>query len=349
MCLLGERKITTRTGTPRTVINDIAERAGVSIATVSRVLNNRPEVADATREKVMNTLRELGYMSNRYARVLVSGQINYIGFSIPRVEHFVQILQGVTDAVDEQDANLVLCPTDYEHDREVSLLERIQARGVDGALIVLPSESSEELQELSQHGSPFVVIEPRFPLNDHIPYVTATNMSGGRSAAEHLIALGHKRIAVITGPTSWSSSIDRLAGYHSVLFAHGLQNIPDLVRESDLTQEGGYRVACDLLQLSPRPTAIFCFNDLMAIGALRAARELGLRVPEDLSIIGFEDAPFASIVTPALTTIHQPSYEMGRVAVNLLYRLLEGEPLEATRVELSTRLLVRDSTARCHL
>lgn len=342
---MGEKKVSTRTGTPRAVIWDIAERSGVSIATVSRALNNRPDVAEATREKVMNAVRELGYVNNRYARTLVSEQINYIGFTVPRVEDFTQVLQGVSDAIDEHDANLVLCPTGYEHDREVSLLERLQAGGVDGALLVLPSEDTMELSEVRKRGYPFVVIEPRFPLSDDIPAVTTANMPGGRAAANHLVALGHRRIGVITGNASWSATIDRLAGYYSVLYTAGISNHKELVREADLSREGGYQAANVLLNLASPPTAIFALNDAMAVGVLRAARERGLRVPEELSVIGFGNDPCAADVTPGLTTIHLSSYELGRVGVDLLYRLIEGETLDVTRIELSTRLTVRESTA----
>lgn len=342
---MGEKKVATGTGTPRAVIWDIAQRSGVSIATVSRALNNRPDVAEATREKVMNAVRELGYVSNRYERALVSSQISYIGFTVPRVEDFTPILQGVSDAVDEHDANLVLCTTSYEHDREVSLLARLQAGGVEGAILVAPSESTEELLELHKRGYPFVVICPRTPLSDDIPVVTATNMHGGRAAAEHLVALGHRRIGVITEPAGWYTTVDRLAGYHSVLFGAGIQNHAELLFEAEPTREGGYQAARALLALATPPTAIFAFNDMMAVGVLRAARECGLRVPEDLSVIGFNDDPCASDVMPTLTTIRLSAYELGRVGVDVLYRLIDGEPLAVTRIELSTRLIIRESTA----
>ncbi len=344
---MSAKKDSERRGPSRAVIWDIAQQSGVSIATVSRVLNGRPDVSISTREKVLGYVRELGYVSNRHARALVSGRVSYIGFMVPKIEHFTQVLAGATEAVEERDAHIVVCPTRHEHEREISLLGQLQAGGADGALLVLPTESSAELVQLRQQGYPFVVIDPRFSLDEGIPVVATANMGGGRVATEHLVALGHKRIGVITGPPGWCDSLDRLAGYHSVLFASGIANVPELVREGDFTHEGGYRAARQLLALSKRPTAIFAFNDDMALGAIRAAQEHSLAVPADLSVMGFADSPFAAMANPSLTSVFQPSYELGRSAVNLLYRILDGEQLEATRIELSTRLIVRASTTAC--
>ena len=330
----------------RAVIWDIAHRSGVSIATVSRVLNGRPDVSDATRERVMDSIRELGYVSNRHARALVSGRTSYIGFTVPKVEHFLLILEGATEAIAEHDAHLVVCPTGYEHEREVSLLERLQRGGTDGALLVLPSENVNDLLQLRRRDYPFVVIDPRFPLSDEIPVVSTANILGGRAATEHLISLGHRRIGAITGYANWCATIDRLAGYHSALITAGLQPSPKLIVTSDFTIDGGYQAAQSLLSLDERPGAIFAFNDDMAVGVLRAAQERGIRVPDDLSLIGFDDTKYARVVTPPLTTIRQPLAELGRAGVEVLYRILNGQQLDATRMELSTRLVVRASTAR---
>ncbi|SRR5579883_206473 len=331
----------------RTAIRDIAARAGVSVATVSRVLNGRPDVAPATRNVVLRYIRESGYVSNRSARGLASGRSGLIGLTVPRVfgEYFTQIIAGAAEALYERDARFILCPTEHQRDREVSLLERVMHGTADGAVLILPSESAAELAQLRRRGFPFVVIDPPVPVGDDIPVIAVANWAGGKLATEHLIALGHRRIAVITGPAAWSASIDRLAGYHSALLAAGLPIVPDLVCEADFTIAGGYNMARRFLSRADRPTAIFAQNDLMAVATLRAALEMGLRVPDDLSIVGFDDVEPASLVNPALTTVSQPLQEIGRLAVTVLFRQLAGETLDARRVELSTRLVVRASTA----
>jgi len=334
-------------GVTRAAIRDVAALAGVSIATVSRVLNDRPDVAPATRELVLNYVRDLGYMSNRNARALAGKQTGLIGLVVPfaRDGFFSEIIEGASEAVYERDARLVLCPTHHHKGREVSMLEHLMHGTTDGSLLVLPLESIAELREIQRVDLPFVVIDPSTPLDEDVPVVAATNWAGGRKATEHLIGLGHTRIGVITGFRGWCASIDRLAGYHSALMAAGIPIIPEYVREADFWIEGGGRAARELLALPSRPTAIFAMSDAMAVGTLAAARELGIQVPAELSVVGFDDIAMAALAYPALTTISQPLQEMGRLAVTLLYRQIAGQPLDANRAELSTKLVVRDSTA----
>lgn len=331
----------------RLVIRDIAALAGVSVATVSRVLNGRPDVSSATRDMVRRHIRERGYVTSRTARALASGRTGLIGLTVPyMVDHyFAQILTGATEAVYERDARLVVCPTRSEHDREVSLLERLMHGTTDGALLIAPSETPAELAALRRRAYPFVVVDPPDTLDEDIPVVCAAGWSGARTATEHLIALGHTRIGAITGARGQRASRDRMAGYQAALFAASLPVNPALVVESDFSIEGGYRAALHLLAQGDAPSAIFAFNDNMALGVLRAARERGLDVPRRLSVVGFDDLEMAALVTPELTTVRQPLQEIGRVAAGVLYRLLDGQPLDATRIELSTRLVVRASTA----
>jgi len=330
----------------RATIRDIADRAGVSIATVSRVLNGRPDVAPDTREAVLEVARQLRFSTNRSARSLSGGRTGLIGVTIPIVHaaYFAFILSGASEALYEEDLRAVLCPTQHEHDREVDLLGRLMHGTTDGALLMLPSETPEELQALRDFGYPFVVVDARAPLHEGIPAVTAANSSGAKQAIAHLLDHGHRRIGVITGPRSWNASNERLIGYHAALAGGGLVPDPHLEVEGDFEHETGYAGATKLLSLPDPPTAIFAFNDDMAVGALNAALQRGLRVPEDLSIVGFDDSVQAQNVSPALTTVYQPLAEMGRMAVSLLTRILEGQRLEAVRVELGTRLIVRGTT-----
>jgi len=333
--------------THRVTIREIADQAGVSIATVSRVLNGRGDVSDETRDSVTRIIRDHGYTANRHARGLSAGRTGLVGVLVPLVfpQYFSFILAGAAEALAEQDLRVVLSPTGAVHEREVSLLDRLMHGLTDGALIVLPEESSEELARFLDQGYRFVVIDPRLPLDERIPSVSAAHTSGAHLAMGHLLELGHRRIAAITGPRGWVATEDRRRGYLAALAAAGILPRPELVVPSNFEIGGGVEAAEYLLDLPEPPTAIFAFNDNIAIGVTQVARARGLRVPEDVSVVGFDDIEHATIVTPALTTVRQPLAEMGRTAVSLLMRLLERQRFETLRVELATRLVVRDSTA----
>jgi LacI family transcriptional regulator len=260
--------------------------------------------------------------------------------------YFAAILSGAAEALYEQDMRMVMCPTLHHHEREVTLLDRLMHGTTDGAVLMLPEESNAELKVLRRKGYAFVIVDPRVTLDEGIPAVSAANASGARAATEHLLALGHRRIGAITGPRAYLASSERLNGYEGALAAAGVLPDPALVLESTFDIEGGARAAARLLDAAEPPTAIFAFNDDSAIGAMRVARERAIRVPEDLSIVGFDDSEIAAIVTPALTTVRQPMAEMGRMAVSLLVRILDHQRLEALHIELKTRLIVRNSTAR---
>ena len=327
-------------------IRQIADLAGVSIATVSRVLNGRGDVSEETRELVSRVIRENGYTANRSARGLSAGRTGLVGVLVPLVfpAYFSGILAGAAEALSERDFQIVLSPTGGEHEREVSIVDRLHGL-TDGALIILPEESSEELERLLDSGFRFVVLDPLMPLEERIPSVSAAHTSGADQAMKHLLDLGHRRVGQITGPPGWVATEDRRRGYRAALAAAGILPDPTLEQEAEPEIGPGRAAAEQLLDLPERPTAIFAFNDNIAIGAIQAARARGIRVPEELSIVGFDDIEHATIVTPALTTVRQPLAEMGRTAVSLLMRLLEGQRFETLHVELATRLVVRDSTA----
>ena len=331
----------------RATIRDIADLAGVSIATVSRVLNDRPDVARETRETVLQVVREHGFSTNRGARGLSSGRTGMIGLTLPLVAdaYFGPMLSGAAEALHERDMRIVLAPTLHEHDREVSLIERLMRGTTDGAILMLPEESAEELLTLQRQGFPFVVVDPREPPPDGIACVAAMHASGAKQAAEHLLALGHRRIGAIAGTPGWYATEERLAGFRAALAGAGILLDPELVVHSDWRIPRGTEAARELLSLPDPPTAIFGFNDNVAIGALHAARERGLSVPDDLSVVGFDDTEQAVIVTPRLTSVRQPLAELGRMGVSLLIRLIDGQRVDALRVELATQLVVRESTA----
>jgi LacI family transcriptional regulator len=343
----GSPLATARTPDRSLTIRDIAREAGVSIATVSRVLNDRPDVSDETREAVLDVVRRQGFSTNRSARALSNGRTGLIGVTLPLVAdaYFSPILSGAAEALYEQDMRAILCPTLHQHDREVGLIGRLMHGTTDGAIVLLPEESNEELAALQAQGYPFVVADPLVTLNDDIPCVSAAHASGAKQATEHLLELGHRRIAAITGPAGWVATEERRHGYYSALAGAGALPDPSLEVESNWKIDGGREAAAVLFDLPQPPTAIFAFNDNLAIGAMDAARARGLRIPHDVSIVGFDDTAEAAIVTPTLTTVRQPLAELGRMAVSLLARLLDKQRVEALRVELATRLIVRESTA----
>ena len=290
----------------RATIRDVAEAAGVSVATVSRVINGRPDVSPATRDAVLRVARAHNFTTNRSARALTVGRTGLIGLTLPYVDenYFTAILSGASEALYEQDQRILLCPTHHEHDREVTLLERLMNGTTDGAIILLPEESSDELRKLQDAGYPFVVADPRQPLDEGIPAVSATHSTGARVATDHLLRLGHRRIGLITGNVRLDGNGRAPRGVHDRA-GHGRGSVPLRARRRRAisTTESGYAAARRLLDRDDPPTAIFASNDNMAVGAMRAVLERGLRVPEDVSIVGFDDTEVARSVFPRLTTV----------------------------------------------
>ncbi|MDA0159858.1 substrate-binding domain-containing protein [Solirubrobacter ginsenosidimutans] len=257
--------------------------------------------------------------------------------------YFGLVLACVTDAAHEHGLLLSIASTQHEHARELELLEELAA-STDGAILILPEASGAELERAVPNGYPLAVVDPRVPVGDRIPSVAAAYRRGAYHAIEHLLALGHRRIGVISGPPGYAASVERAAGCREALADAGLTLDPDLWVEADFEIGPGAAGAAQLLDVADPPTAIFGCNDPIACGALRAARERGLRVPEDVSIVGFDDFPLAAATTPALTTIRQPMAEIGRAGVGLIVRQLGGRQSRGPQLELPTRLIVREST-----
>jgi LacI family transcriptional regulator len=270
-----------------------------------------------------------------------------VGVLIPYVRggYFPEILEGIAHAGYEHGLQLVLLPTQHDHAREVALLHRLMHGSTHGAVVILPEETTDELEQALNDRYPFVVVDPLLPLGDRIPTVSVAYRSGVEQAMEHLLTLGHRRIAAITGPPGWLATEERRAAFHASLAAAGIRPEPAFEVACDPQVGPGVQAAAALLDLPEPPTAIFAFNDSIAFGALRAARDRGLRVPDDLSVVGFDDIEPATLVMPALTTVRQPLSEMGRTAINVLIRLLERRTGETPHIALATRLVVRESTA----
>ncbi|HEY7416046.1 MAG TPA: LacI family DNA-binding transcriptional regulator [Ktedonobacteraceae bacterium] len=328
-------------------IAEIAARAGVSVPTVSRVLNNRPDVAPGTRERVERVIQESGFVHNRVSNILRRGSSGIIDMVVPGLDtlYSMEIVRGVSEVVERSELRLALSTTNNDVQREQQWLAKVLEGTTDGAILVLLHGLSSNLGELHRREIPFVVVDHRGELGTDIPSVSATNWSGGRVATEYLLSLGHRRIAVIGGGATLRCSIDRIAGYRSALEEAGVPIYPEYIRQGEFMQQTGYEQTCALLELPEPPTAIFAGSDLQAMGVYSALRARGITIPDMISVVGFDDIPLASLVTPALTSVRQPLVEMGRVATTMLLRLIAREPLDSIRVELATTLIVRESCA----
>ncbi len=327
-------------------IFDVARAAGVSYSTVSRIANNYEFVKPTTRERVEAAMRELGYVANVQARSLAGGRSQVIGLLVYDLasSYLVEIVRGIDDELSQLDYDLMLSTTHRRKHKEASVVSRLAQGVVDGLLIVLPRNLEAYVADLSQQHFPYVLID--YTGGDRASNaVRATNRVGGQAATDYLVGLGHRRIGCITGPLSVGCAQERLDGYAAALQAHGLAYDPALVVDGDFLEPSGHTALRTLLTLDQPPTAIFASSDSMAIGAIRAAAEAGLRIPADLSIIGFDDIPEAAADAVALTTIRQPLQEMGRIAVRLLIEHIENPDLPSSHIELPTRLIERNSCA----
>lgn len=322
----------------RASLRDIAAETGVSIATVSRVLNDHVSVAPRTRDLVLQAVERRRQETPERLRTV------YVRCPYVLTDYFGLIVSSIAETLKLHGLRLLLDAG--ESGQQSDALKALpREAGVDAAILILPPEEGDELVALSESGFPFVVVDPRTPPPPDIAAVSAAHSSGARAVADHLIGLGHRDIAVIAGPEEWLAGDARLAGHRAALAKAGVLLTPERLRHVEATTAHGKRAAAELLDLEPRPTAIVCFNDKVAVGTLQAARERGLRVPEDLSVAGFDDIDLAEATNPRLTTVRQPLQEMGRIAVTQLMRVLDGHQPEALHLELATTLVVRDSTA----
>ena len=323
-------------------MREVAADTGLSIATVSRVLNGQANVAARTREVVLEAVGRLGGQGPRGRTDL--GAI-YVRCPYLLDEYFGPMVSSVVETVELHGMTAIL--NAGKAARGTGALSALPGRpGIGGGVLILPPESGAELERLRDQGFAFVVLDPRTPPPRDIVAVSAAHMTGARNVMTHLVGLGHRRIGIIGGPEDWLVTDARMTGYVAALADVGVLPSPDLLRfVAEPSVADGYRAACMLLDRAERPTALVGFNDKIAVGALRAARERGLRVPADLSIVGFDDTTISQATDPMLTTVRQPLAELGRMAVTMLIRMIQRHDLDARHVELATDLVVRDSTA----
>jgi LacI family transcriptional regulator len=331
-------------GAGRVTIAHVADRAGVSPTTVSHVLSGKRVVGAATRDVVLDAIRELGYRPNHVARNLRTRQSHMLAVVVPDITNpfYAVLTRGLADAVDAAGYGTYVCNTDGQHERERKFFADVMDRGVDGIVFASGETASEVTFGPADYATPIICI------GDHLDHplcdaVVPDDETGSREATAFLAAQGYERIAMIQGPPRYGAQ--RTSGFRAAMQA-ARRKVPSqrLVR-GDWTRRGGYDAMCALMALPERPDAVFCANDLMAIGALDVAHELGLRVPDDVAIVGFDDVDAATIVTPQLTTVRNPAYEAGRTAGDLILSRMSGRYTGAGRTVVLPCPLVPRGTA----
>ncbi len=330
-------------------IKDIARVSGVSYSTVSRVLNNKDHVRPEKREQVLAAVARLQYVVNPQARSLAGGRSNVIGLLVPELGngYIGEVIRGIDDALASSGYDLMLYTTHRHADKEAIYLKTLTRGLTDGLLLLVPSDPRSYLEALRQEQFPYVVIDHQ-GFDDFSPTVIAKNYQAALNAIAYLIGLGHRRIGFIMGQRHLTSAVERFKGYRDALQAQGIPFDPDLVVDGEFLQGESYVVADQLLSLPNRPTAIFASNDLSAFGAMDAARNRGLSIPRDVSILGFDDIPQSASVRPALTTVRQPLMDMGQIATRMLLEYIENPLQPRERIFLDTELVIRDSCAPLH-
>lgn len=330
--------------TRRVTIADIAREAGVSLMTVSRVVNNKGEVSPATRQRVLDVIERLGYRPSGIARGLATKRTGTLGLVVPDIANpfFSDLARGAEDRAYAEGYNVFLCNTNEDPHREIAAMESLEEKRVDGLVLCSSRLDDDELHMALDHHSAAVLVNRRLEGYD-VGVVLIADEAGGRAATQHLLQAGHRAVGFLAGPPASRSGHQRARGYCAGLDAAGLPYNSAWVRHCSSVVEGGQETALKLLTDHPELTALFCYNDLVAIGALQICAALGRRVPDDLAIVGFDDIPMAALVTPPLTTCHVSRYELGDHAMRLLLDRIDGCTEGCEEIVLRPELIVRDS------
>jgi DNA-binding LacI/PurR family transcriptional regulator len=326
---------------------DVARLAGVSRATVSYVVNHGPRpVSHETRERVLKAIYQTGYQPNSVARNLRMRRTSTIGLIVPDTynSYFSEVAQGIEAVAFEKGYTVFLCHSGSDLEREMRYVNILQTQQVAGVIWIPGTADFSPYYKLKEYEIQTVVIDRSIP-NEEVSTVMADNLRGGFLATKHLIDLGHRRIGYISRPVEMNHSRGRFEGYLSALQEHNIEFDDKLVVKGGFVLEDGRRAANELLKIEQLPTAIFAYNDIMAIGALRAIHEAGFHVPNDFSLVGFDDIAQSAFTYPALTTVYLPKFEMGKIGAKLLFSLIEKRPtLSEFLSPLSVKLLIRESS-----
>jgi LacI family transcriptional regulator len=326
-------------------IKDVAAYAGVSVATVSAVINSNKYVSPDLAQRVHESITALGYERNSLAQGLKKQTSHTIGLIISDITNpfFTSVVRGVEDVANARGYSLILGNTDEDLKKEMSYMRLLESKRADGLIVTVTLGNHEYLRSWPAQRLPLVSID-RLPSELNIDAVLVDNVAGARQAVEHLITLGHERIGIVTGLPGITTTEERLTGYQQALAAHGIPRDPTLIAEGNSRIDGGERGALQLLtQEAARPTALFVTNGVMVIGALQAINLVGLRCPQDIALVGFDDFEWAAVMHPRLTTVRQPTYEIGQKAAQLLFERLETRDAPPQVVRLQPHLIIRES------
>jgi LacI family transcriptional regulator len=329
-------------------MSDVAREAGVSLMTVSRVVNSKGEISPETRERIQEVIDRLGYRPSGIARSLAGGQTYTIGLVVPDIAnpYFSGIAHGVASIANVEGFGVLLCDCEEDKSLELTMLDVLEEKRVDGVIVAAPRTATEELLPILARHQNVVVVNRQFDEDQSAiarGYVLNNDKNGAFSIMRYFIERGHQMIGFLAGPSSSYGSMRRLVGYRSALEENDLEVIPDIVRYCIPTVEGGKEATTQLIQDHPEITALFCFNDLVAIGALQSCHQLGLSVPDDLAVVGYDDIPMASWVTPALTTCKVNFEDMGKAATRLLIKHINDCADDCNNLVLEPHLIIRDS------
>jgi len=328
-------------------IKEIAEKAGVSTATVSRALNGKPDIALETKKKILAIVKELNYTPNNIARAFVTKKTKCIGVVVADNANpfYAEIIRGIEETTMRKGYSIILCNTSEDIKREIKAIQVLKEKRVDGMIINPTQKKIEHLRALKEEGIPFVLLNRNIEELE-VDCVKNDNIYGAYQATEHLIRLGHKRIGHITGPLYTSSVRERIIGYKKALATYGIPIDESLIANVSLTFQGGYEGALKLLKSSDPPTAIFAYSDIMAIGVIKACKELKIKIPENLSLVGYDDIEISSFIEVPLTTVRQARYTIGTIITDLLIKRIRRPKSKKPPqcIVLKPELVIRNST-----
>lgn len=332
-------------------LKEVAKFANVSITTVSRVMNDASKVNPDTKDRVQKAMRKLGYQPSRVAQRLRStnGRSKLFGLIIPDIQNqfYSNIVRGIEDVAYGKNYAVILCNSDENPNKERFYLDVLQSESVDGVILPPIHQHSKIVEGLIEAGVPVVCVDRKL-VGENVDTVVINNEKGGYVAVKHLIDQGHKRIAILSSSPQFSSFEERQKGYERALSENGIEIDNKLIKEGDpRSSEKARELTKVLLELDNPPTAIFATNNLMTLGLLEAVNETGLKIPSEISIIGFDDMPWAKAISPPLTVVRQPGYEMGRRAAELMFQRVEDPKREPVQIMMESSLIIRKSTSKC--
>jgi LacI family transcriptional regulator len=327
-----------------TTLRDVARKAGVSVKTVSRVVNNQGEISEETRQRISAVIREMGYRPNLVARGLVTQRTHTLGLVVPDITNpfFPEVARGVQDAARRHRYNVFLCNSGEDKQEELNVLYSLAEQGVDGVIISPCYSTDENLVQFAAAFRPIVTINHNYA-HPNISQVLTENVHGAKLAVDYLVGKGHRQIGMIGGLEKSLNRARRISGFTEAMKEHGLDVIIENIEGATPNVESGYAAALSLLAKQPQLSALFVYNDLMALGVLQACRMLGCRVPEDCAIVGFDDIQMAGLIYPPLTTIHLDKYRLGQKAVDRLIEMLDQPKTHFAPISLEVQLVIRQS------